>query len=288
MKRYRDYNPIAVAANMLAAALVAMFSMDPIILAVALTGGIIASLTCASLRKRDHLFALGLFVALVVINPIFSHNGATVLFIMNDSPVTLEATLYGVAAAMMLVSVLYWFRAFTAVMTSDRLLYLFSRLSPRISLVLSMALRTVPMLRKRWQKIEQAQRALGLYRDGNLIDRVRGILRIFSILVTWTLENGVITADSMDARCYGTHRRTSYALFRFGCSDAAVLGLSTGLAALTLWGLSGTNFQYYPTVSYTGSAVTIIGYIAYSGVCLLPGIIELWEGIRWNGYRSTR
>ena len=52
---------------------------------------------------KSHLFFFLLFLALALINPLISHNGATVLFVMNDNPVTLEALLYGINSAAMVV-----------------------------------------------------------------------------------------------------------------------------------------------------------------------------------------
>ena len=36
-----------------------------------------------------------MFFMLAVMNPIFIHSGETILFFMNDNPVTLEALIYG-------------------------------------------------------------------------------------------------------------------------------------------------------------------------------------------------
>ena len=45
--------------------------------------------------------------------PNFYHNGETVLFVMNDNPITLEATIYGTVSAAAVISVLYRSRSFT-------------------------------------------------------------------------------------------------------------------------------------------------------------------------------
>ena len=45
-------------------------------------------------------------------------------------------------------------------------------------------------------------------------DSVRSALRVFSIVVTWSLESGLITADSMRCRGYGLPGRTSFSLYR--------------------------------------------------------------------------
>ena len=124
-----------------------------------------------------------------VINPLVSSAGKTQLFFINDSPFTLEATVYGLFASVAIVGVIYWFRSYSDIMTSDKLLYIFGKLSPRLSLVLSMALRYAALLGEQRKKIRQTQISLGLYTDGNIIDRARGEIRVFSVLVSFALEN---------------------------------------------------------------------------------------------------
>ena len=168
--------------------------------AVALT--LVGGMTFYTVRNgrqsiKGHLRSLALFLILALANPLISHNGRTVLFVLNNNPVTLEALLYGVNSAASMVGALYWLFCFTQMMTSEKLLYITGRLSPKLSLVLSMALRSVPMYKAQAKKISGAQKAMGLFSDDNIIDDIRGNLRIFSALATWALENGIITADSM-------------------------------------------------------------------------------------------
>ena len=81
--------------------LLSAFSRDPVITALSLFG---AALFCSRLQSaRESLSDLGFYSALFIIfaaaNPLFSHNGVTPLFFLNDNPVTLEAVLYGVQSA---------------------------------------------------------------------------------------------------------------------------------------------------------------------------------------------
>lgn len=89
-----------------------------------------------------------MFLLVAVTNPLFSHNGVTPLFYLNGNPVTLEAFVYGAAIAVMVVGVMLWCRCYSAVMTSDKFLYLFGRAIPKLALVLSMALRFIPMFKR--------------------------------------------------------------------------------------------------------------------------------------------
>jgi energy-coupling factor transport system permease protein len=284
MQGFTERNPIAVAVYFLAAAGIAMFSMDPALLTVSLCGAVGLFLLLDGFRSlRSHLWMLGLFLLSAVINPLTYHNGRTVLLVVNHNPITLEACLYGIAAAGMILSTLYWFRSFSRIMTGDRLLYLLGGLSPGLALVISMALRYVPLYGRQWRRVEESQRTLGLYREENAVDTLRGKARVFSVMTTWALENGVITADSMAARGYGTGRRTHFTLFRFRADDILLLVLSLVLAGVALWGAAGRTVQYYPVFSLsplTGRALA--GYLAYGGLALLPLMLQIKEWIAWR------
>lgn len=284
MRTFESYNPIAVAVFFLLAAGIAMFSMNPVILSVSLFGALLFCFIKNGFRNpKYHLFSFLLFIVMAVINPLVNHNGGTVLFVMNDNPVTLEAFIYGVAASAMIIAVLYWFKSFTEIMTSDKLLYIFGALSPRLALVLSMALRFVPLFSRQAKKTEQAGKALGLYKEDNIIDTFKGKLGIFSIVVTWALENGIITADSMTARGYGIKRRSRYSVFDWSGKDIALLALTIILFSLTLFGISNSEITYYPYIKMPETTlINIIGYASYGLLVLIPSIIEVKEALRWK------
>lgn len=276
-----DCHPLSAALCLLLPAGIAMFSMDPLLLALALSGGLCACLM-ADIRS-GYGWSLLLFLLMAAINPLTYHNGQTPLLVVNGNPITLEATLYGLAAAGMVTAVLLWFRVFSRLMTSDRLLCLLGGLSPRLALLLSLTLRYVPLFTSQAKKIKQSQQALGLYKEDNIVDGFRGGLHIFSVMVTWALENGIITADSMAARGYGLGRRTQFSLFRFTLQDAALVSCSLLFALLTLWGLHGRTVCYYPAFGFpavTGRA--LVGYAAYGLLVLLPMLHTGKEALQWH------
>lgn len=290
MRTFTDLNPIAVAVYFVAVSGIAMFCMNPLLLSLSLFGALLLFFVQNGSRHwRSHLSYLGLFLVLALINPIVSHNGVTVLFVVNDSPVTAEAIIYGQVASMMVIAVLYWFRSFTQIMTSDKLLYLFGKLSPKPALILSMALRYLPLFKRQAQKINQAQTGIGLCKDDNLIDRTKGGIRVFSVMVTWSLENGIITADSMSARGYGIGRRSHYSIFSFRTADRLLLLTTFLLSALTAVSITigALDTLYYPAFRPAKLSVwSAVGYISYGLLVLFPTFIEAEEKIKWKYLQS--
>ena len=282
MKVMDRMNPIAMTVYFLCAAFVCLIHQDAVLLILFLTGAVTTFFLCGK-QNGGHGFALLLFFGLALINPFISHKGVTVLFVMNHNPVTLESLLYGFFAGGMIVSSIYWFRTYSHLMTSDKLLYLFGALSPKLSLVLSMAMRYVPLFGRQVRKVQQAQTAAGLYKEDNLPDRIRGGMRIFSVMVTWALENGITTADSMVARGYGLQKRSRYALFTWKKGDVALTVSSLLLSILCFIFLQGAQLTFYPALRFTpGAYPPVYGYLCYTSLMLIPLIIHVKEAIRWR------
>ena len=283
MRRFEEMNPIAVAAYYLCVLGLTMFTMDPVILALSLLSSVVNSVLLGAATKRAHIFSVILFIIAAVINPIAVHNGATVLFYINDRPFTLEATLYGLAAAGMITAALYWLRCLTKALTSDRVMYILGKAFPKLALLVSMSLRFVSLMKIRWRKISDSQKALGLYTDGNLIDAVRGRARVLSVLITWTLENGIVTAESMESRGYGSGRRTSYAEYRFHITDGLFILVCAGLTALCAAGIAQSKINFYPDISMElFSPWGITGAAAFCLLSVLPILINAKEEIKWR------
>ncbi|MCQ2416483.1 MAG: energy-coupling factor transporter transmembrane protein EcfT [Oscillospiraceae bacterium] len=286
MRHFQEMNPTAVTVHLLLTAGIAMFSDNMILLGF--------SLLCAAafyvMQKgmtnwRFHFFALSMPLVIAVLNPLWNQHGTTILFFMNQRAVTLEAILYGVMAGMRLSAVLYWFQNFTLLMNSEKIFYLLRCLSPKLALVFSMALRNISVYQGQLKKIHQAQKALGMYRENHLIDDIRISLRVFSVLLSWALENGIITANSMAARGYGVQKRSSFTHYRWTGYDLVLTAVSLVMAASVVWAAAEGygQWQYYPVVVVPSCSVMNIGITGiYVILASLPLIHEGKEILTWK------
>ena len=262
------------------------FSMDAVVMLISLFCSVL--LFCLKSRgenNKRHIYVFILFIVSALINPIFNHRGSTALLVINDNPITLEALIYGLCMAGTFSAVIYMFSVFSLVMTSEKLIYVFGSVSPKSALLLSMALRYVPLFINQFKKVKQNQKAMGLFDDGNIVSRFMGNLRVFSIMVTWALENGIVTADSMSARGYSEKRRTQFSFFAFTKFDAAFLALTLALfsaaAAAKIRGAIGS--VYYPDfICAKFSAESLAAYICFFIMQIIPCILETEEEIRWK------
>ena len=60
---------------------------------------------------------LPLLIITALINPAFNHEGGTILTYLRDGNFNVESITYGIAAAVMLITVISWFSCYNAVMT---------------------------------------------------------------------------------------------------------------------------------------------------------------------------
>lgn len=269
----------------------AVFTTHPVTLLCVLAGGIglFGLLHPVRVLAGNLVYYFFMFLLIALCNPLFVHNGETILFFLNDNPVTLESICYGAAVAAMIVSVIFWCKNYTVILTSDKFLYLFGRLIPTLSLVLSMAIRFIPLFKRHAEKIGKTQKTLGLYASDSRIDRLMGGMRMFDSLLSWALENSIDTADAMRARGYGLPGRTNYSLFRFHKRDGILLGVILLLAAMIATFAFGGGFYYayYPSMQSVGSTLRdILRYGVVLLFMLLPSFVEIKENIQWNCLKS--
>lgn len=291
MRAFSSFHPATLAVYFLAVLMVAMFIWNPILQMIALICGAVFCLLIAKGRGKlsGGLFYVLLFALITLTNPLFSHNGVTPLFFVNGNAVTLEAVCYGGAIGAMVVAVMLWCAALARVMTSDKYLCLIGRFSPKIALLLSMAMGLIPRLKRQAGRISAAGRTLGLYAGESRADALKSRLSVLSVLIGWSAEDGIARGNSMRARGYGRGRRTSYSLFRFKLSDALLLIGSLALLGVILYaaGAGCLAFSYYPELRPPATdGLALAAYLCYGALCALPIIIELEGRFRWRFYRS--
>lgn len=267
---------------------VTMFSNHPAFLLASfvLAWGYSVLLRGKKAWRFNSLILLPTMVLTVLLNTLNVHNGVTVLFYLNDNPITKEAIVYGFATALMLSGVIIWFSCFSAVVTEDKFLYLFGRIAPTIALTLSMILRFIPLLQTRFREVSAAQRCMGRGGKGaGLIARVRQFGKEVSILIAWSLEASIESADSMEARGYGLRGRTSFHLFHLTGRERWLLSAMILLCAASVLGcvLGHTNMYYYPVILFPPiTPAQSLTFGAFFALMLSAIFVDLRGMQKWN------
>ena len=287
---FSGFHPSVNLAFFAAALGLTMFIQQPVYLLISMISGCAYLLYLQGKKGfyRQVGYLVPILIMMAIMNPVFNHEGVTVLwYLPNDNPITLEAICFGLASAVMMGASIVWFNCCNTVFTSDKIIYLFGRVIPALSLMISMTLRFVPRFKNFLQSVLRTQQAM--HKPENTKEKLGQALAAFSATVSWAMEQSIVSADSMKSRGYGLFGRTAFSIYIFEKRDGVALMmlclLCVGTVVPHLVGLMG--WTYYP--SMTGDLlgpVQILAYLCYGGMCNLPLIIDLMEDRKWNALRS--
>ena len=263
----------------------------PVFLAIAYVSAFAYSVRrCGKRAAAVNLCFLPLILAFGLYYSSYHHFGVTVLrqnFIGNN--LTVESFVYGMVTGLRAAAVCMWLSCLFRVVSSDKVLYLFGRVSPRLSLFFTILLRFIPRIGREARKINLAQKGIGRgSNQGNLFRRLVNCLRIFSMLITWMISALVLESDSMRSRGSLLRGRTAFSIYRFDNRDRAfVIALFSGITLTAMGAILGATTMFYnPRIIWKPlenlSAVTAVGYAA---LCLLPMGLEFWTEYRFHRAR---
>ena len=102
--------------------------------------------------------------------------------------------------------------------------------------------------------------------------------RILNCMIGWSMENSIDISDSMQARGYTGHKKTSYELYRFRARDFVLimfmlifLLMFVYITAFVFYG--DFLYSFYPMFSIKKTIYNIYIYILFSIICLIPVIV---------------
>ena len=222
----------------------------------------------------------------------YEHFGVTVLGLNKiGNSITLESLLYGLTNGLILATTGMWLCCIFMLITADKIVYLFGRISPKLSLFLSILLRTVPRIKIRAKRIEVSREGIGKgIIQGNLWKRFLNLLSLLSILITWTMEDFVESSNSMKSRGYSLKGRTAFSIYRFDNRDR-------GLVIVFFWCLTVLFIAvvFNQTMMYFDPRIIInpitrmsyLFYAVYAGFLLLPFGLQVAGEYRFSKLRSN-
>lgn len=269
------------------AVLLIYFAMQAVLTAVCfhpLTIGV--SMTCALMfiaitaspasALRWLLMSALYMVCFGVINPLINHQGETVLFLFLNRRITLQSICYGVLTGAMVSAMCLWLYLMGKSVDSKKAVYLFGKTLPSITLMVFMSVRLIKRYQQKTEEILDTRK--GLYQDEGRLSMVK---ETAGTLLTFGLENGVDTADSMSARGYGCHKPTSYYDYYVTVKDIISAVILFIAAAVILFGVFNGCCKMYFFPKFFVEASNPIVFAAYFVMCAYPLFMFVWSEIRW-------
>jgi energy-coupling factor transport system permease protein len=240
---------------------------------------------CKSLQ-RWFFFMIVSGLIIIIFNPLFNERGRHILFEIFQHRFTLEAVMYGATTALSIVGVLALFVSYNEIMTPNKLFYLFSKFLPQFAILLMLTLRFIPLMRRRLEEIAAIQASKGIsVLNGSWKNRTKSGLLYVQVLLTYSLEEAIQTADSMNARGYGQGKRSTYEYFKFKKSDtiamiylmavfiATLYGRFTGYGILTVYPMMESFQLSVMDMVTTGEFLLFLGF---------PLFVDIGGIIRWR------
>ncbi|MBU9712006.1 energy-coupling factor transporter transmembrane component T [Evansella tamaricis] len=290
--RFQDFHPFLTFFYYCGAILLIMLFQHPTILSVVLFIILVIHFIddgFRSLRRwRVLIFTTGILI--LVLNPLFNERGRNVLFEVFGHRVTLEALIYGGITALSIITIIALFVSYNEVMTPNKLLFLFSKFLPQFAILLMLTLRFIPLMKRRLEDISAVQQSKGIsVHEGKWRSKAKNGLLYVQVLLTYSLEEAIQTADSMNAREYGQGKRSTYEHFRFKKSDGIALAFLSILIFILLMGrFNGYGYlTIYPVMgSLQLSALEWFYVVVLSLFYSFPLLVEGGGYLKWRLLKS--
>lgn len=268
-----------------------MFTQNPVVVVISFISAVVFCFTLFECKKmvKSLIYSFIIMALIAIINPLFSHKGQTILFYVFDNPITKESLCYGGFISVMLFAVVYWCKAYSLIMGGDKILFLFGKRFPKISILLAMVFRLVPKINRQYHEIDDCGKALGIYATKSYFDRLKSKMRTISILVTCSLENSIQTADSMNSRGFALKNKSGFGIFKWTKFDSILVSVISVLFGFSLYFILNGNFDFsfYPQITIISfRTVELIADITILLLMILPTIIKFKEVCVWHCLKS--
>jgi energy-coupling factor transport system permease protein len=236
----------------------------------------------------------GVFLMLVVmaVNPLVIRAGATIIWhgpvlpFLGRLDVSMEAVYFGAVSGLRLLVIMSVFCLYNLMVNPDQALNLFSRVAGKSALIMALATRMFPAMVRDLKRIKEVMQLRGVdFDQGSLWVRVKKYSGLYNVLLLSSLEDSLEIAESMQARAYGSGRRSVYSRNLLRPRD--YLSLGAGLPALSVaaWGLLNGygSYTFYPVAdplirdSLTPAVLVVV--LFYLSVPLILG--EGWKYCRF-------
>ena len=212
-------------------------------------------------------------VVFILINVLVGRAGATTLW-NGFFELSVEEIGYNVSVAAQIVLLFTCFCLYHVMQDSDQAVAFFSRFMPRSVRTVVLASLLLPQLAARLSEAKDMLSARGIqFRDRHLLLRLRARLPLLKIGLLTALEGSWQTAEALEARAFGSGKRSVYATHDWRFPDFALL-VSGALLWLWLffsWVTGEGRFLFYPTLEPVLSTFHPVPFFVFlSGLALVP------------------
>ena len=236
---------------------------------------------------------IGVFLMIIVmiINPLIIRAGTTIIWHGPTMPylgkldISMEALYYGAASSIRLLIILSIFCLYNLMINPDKVLNLFSRVAGKSVLMIALSTRMFPTMVRNLKRIKEVLQFRGVdFDEGNLWERVKKYSCLYNVLLLSSLEDSMDIAESMQARAFGSGKRSVYSQNMLRprdilCMGGSLLALFTAIQGL-LYGCG--QYTFYPEADFLiKDSTTLIALSVVFFYLSVPLILsEGWKNCR--------
>lgn len=246
-----------------------------------------------SIRLADGLNILKIYIKaglvmatlIIAINSLMARAGETIIWLGPSIPVfgrlcvSLEALFFGAAMGVRMLDIMGVFCLYNLIIHPDKIISLLSRFALKSALVLSLATRMFPSMIRQIENIREVQSLRGVdFNSGTLKERLRKHLAVLNILLLTSLEDSFEIAEAMQARAFGSGRRSCYRKDVYRPRDIICLSGSLGALVLTVYGqfMGFSTFSFYPQLDDLLEGPVTLILLAGVLLCLSIPVVFSW------------
>jgi len=234
-------------------------------------------------------FFIPMSLLIIILNPLVAQVGTTRIYVLGSYFITLEALVYGILMSLSLLIILLLFASYNRAVSYQEMLYLFSKRFTHISMIIVMAMRFIPLLSYRLTEVNKISRFnqenQGNQKIESRVDKIKKTAQMLAVVVSWSLEESMLTAKSMKARGYGIMKRTSYLSYKLRKIDYLFILVISATTLICTMGLANGfgRIEIYPTLHFSVHESMFNPYYFSFLILLLPLIyLEFKERLIWR------
>ena len=220
-------------------------------------------------RGKLWFSSLWVFFVIWVIDIVTVSEGVTALGYRNFHLITMEGVVYGLLMGMRMVALLNLAWTMSHDLKMDKIVVITSYIAPPVSLIISMTIRAVRRYSEKYKEIFYFHKSM---ENDDLIHRIYIAVKSLSILLDWSLENGLETAWSMKSRKYGTRRRSSYHNIRITQND--ICEIAAEIICFTIYEISKPVTYILPEIVINHNLINTVTVLI---MCIYAIVEELNE-----------
>lgn len=235
-------------------------------------------------------FIIFVAILIIILNPIMSHNGVTILYqstinipIYGAITITLEAILFGVQMGAIMVIITMIFGFGNLILHPDRTFGFFAKFFKKSALLMSMTIRFFPTLLNSYKNIIEVEKLRGnMINNKKFISRIKSQGNVVNILFMTSLEDAVDVSESMYSRGFGLGKRSTYFKEKVRGMDIIII-LFVLLELIYLYFLIRNGFNtmnFYPHCDNPFAIITFQG-VLFSVLFFVPFLIN-WGWKIWR------